>query len=97
MQLRGLYLTKRALLALQRKALVHSMASFDSQLAHPSDNSVSAADMAAQVKDIAFEDEAVLHRVARPVWLGLSFFNGHIAIRMIMPEASRLRTCVQLY
>lgn len=72
MHLRHLYLTKRALLALQRKALIHSLASFDSQLVHPSDNSATAEEVAAHLKDIAFEDQAVLYRIARAVWVGVS-------------------------
>lgn len=72
MHLRHLYLTKRALLALQRKALIHTLASFDSQLVHPSDNSATAEEVAAHLKDIAFEDQAVLYRIARAVWVGVS-------------------------
>ena len=71
MHLRCLYLTRRALLAQQRKAMIHSMASFDSQLVHPSDNSVTAEEVAARLKDIAFEDQAVLYRIARAVWCGV--------------------------
>lgn len=72
MHLRRLYFTKRALLALQRKALVHSMASYDSQLGHPSDNCTAAAEVAARLKDNAFEDTAVLYRISRAVWVGVS-------------------------
>ncbi|KAL3158665.1 hypothetical protein ABBQ32_011407 [Trebouxia sp. C0010 RCD-2024] len=71
MHLRRLYFTKRALLALQRKALVHSMASYDSQLGHPSDNCTAAAEVAARLKDNAFEDTTVLYRIARAVWVGI--------------------------
>lgn len=71
MHLRQLYLTKRGQLALQRRALVNSLACCDDQLVHPSDNSATAAEVAARLKDIAFEDQAVLYRVARSVWVGV--------------------------
>lgn len=84
MHLRRLYFTKRALLALQRKALVRFMASFDSQLGHPSDNCTAAAEVAARLKDNAFEETTVLYRIARAVWVGVSlcpppleYFGNH--------------------
>ena len=79
MHLRRLYLTRRTLLAQQRKALIHSIAHFDSQLVHPSDNSVTAEEVAARLKDIAFEDQAVLYRIARAVWCGVSPWQPHPA------------------
>ena len=77
MHLRHLYLTKRAL---QRKALIHSMATFDSHLVHPSDNSAAAEEVAARLKDIAFEDQAVLYRIARAVWVGVSLSSCQIQL-----------------
>lgn len=77
MHLRRLYLTKRGLLALQRKALLYSMANCDSQLVHPSDNSVTTEEVAASLRDIAFEDQAVLYRIARAVWVGVSLDSCH--------------------
>ena len=71
MHLRKLYLMKRGQLALQRKALVTSLACCDDQLVHPSDNSATAVEVAARLKDIAFEDQAVLYRIARTVWVGV--------------------------
>lgn len=78
MHLRRLYLTKRALLAVQRTALIHSMANLDGQLVHPSDNSAVAEEVAARLKDIAFEDQAVLYRIARAVWVGVSLSSCQI-------------------
>lgn len=71
MHLRRLYLTKRGLLAAQRRQLVSSIAFSDDQLRHPSDNSVDAADVGQSLKDNAREDQRVLYRVARVVWSGI--------------------------
>ena len=73
MHLRRLYLTKRGLLAAQRRQLVSSIAFSDDQLRHPSDNSVDAADVGQSLKDNAREDQRVLYRVARVVWSGVRF------------------------
>ena len=71
MHLRRLYLTKRGLLALERKELVSSIASFDNQLLHPSDYAAMAADVADRLKESAFADQQVLYRIARAVWCGV--------------------------
>ncbi|KAA6420552.1 MAG: hypothetical protein FRX49_09713 [Trebouxia sp. A1-2] len=61
MHLRRLYLTKRGLLALQRKELVRSIADADSDhLVHPSDNCAKAAEVAVSLQENAFQDQQVL-------------------------------------
>lgn len=71
MHLRRLYLTKRGLLALERKELVTSVASSD-QLVHPSDTCARATDVAVSLRENAFQDQQVLYRVARAMWCGVS-------------------------
>ena len=89
MHLRRLYLTKRGLLAMERQQLVSSIASFNNQLVHPSDNSAAAVDVAAALKENAFEDQEVLYRVARAVWCGVS----HHLLCMCMPCHGHMVSC----
>ena len=77
MHLRRLYLTKRGLLALQRKELVRSIANADSDhLAHPSDNCAKAADVAVSLQELAFQDQQVLYRIARATWCGVGSYTS---------------------
>ncbi|DBA66746.1 hypothetical protein WJX79_006795 [Trebouxia sp. C0005] len=72
MHLRRLYLTKRGLLALQRKELVRSIADADSDhLVHPSDNCAKAAEVAVSLQENAFQDQQVLYRISRATWSGV--------------------------
>jgi len=76
MHLRRLYLTKRGLLALQRKELVRSIADADSDhLVHPSDNCAKAADVAVSLQENAFQDQQVLYRIARATWCGVGSYT----------------------
>jgi len=76
MHLRRLYLTKRGLLALQRKELVRPIADADSDhLVHPSDNCAKAADVAVSLQENAFQDQQVLYRIARATWCGVGSYT----------------------
>lgn len=71
MLMRQLYLTKRGLLAMERKALVDQMASGDGAMPHPSDNITKMADLATCLKENAAEDHYVHRRVARAAFRGV--------------------------
>jgi len=71
MLMRQLYLTKRGLLAMERKALVNQMASNEGSMPHPSDNITKMADLATCLKENAAEDHHVHRKVARAVYRGV--------------------------
>ena len=76
MLMRQLYLTKRGLLAMERKALVDQMASGDGAMPHPSDNITKMADLATCLKENAAEDHYVHRRVARAAFRGVRLQAG---------------------
>ncbi|DBB01931.1 hypothetical protein WJX77_006316 [Trebouxia sp. C0004] len=69
--MRQLYLTKRGLLAMERKALVNQMGSNEGSMPHPSDNISKMADLATCLKENAAEDHHVHRKVARAVYRGV--------------------------
>lgn len=71
MLMRQLYLTKRGLLAMERKALVTQMASGDGVMPHPSDNITKMADLATCLKENAAEDHYVHRKVVRAAFRGV--------------------------
>ena len=71
MLMRQLYLTKRGLLVMERKALVDQMASGDGGMPHPSDNITRMADLATCLKENAAEDHHVHRKVARAAFRGV--------------------------
>ncbi|DBB14882.1 TPA: hypothetical protein ACH3X3_004483 [Trebouxia sp. C0006] len=71
MLMRQLYLTKRGLLAMERKALVNQMGSNEGSMPHPSDNITKMADLATCLKENAAEDHHVHRKVARAVYRGV--------------------------
>ena len=72
MLMRALYLTKRGLLVMERKALVSQMASSEGAMPHPSDNITRMADLATCLKENAAEDHHVHRKVARAIFRGVS-------------------------
>ncbi len=76
MLMRQLYLTKRGLLAMERKALVNQMASNEGSMPHPSDNITKMADLATCLKENAAEDHHVHRKVARAVYRGVRYLSA---------------------
>ena len=72
MLVRQLYLTKRGLLAMERKALANQMAA-EGAMTHPSDNITRMADLTTCLKDNAAEDHHVHRKMARAMFRGVSF------------------------
>ena len=76
MLMRQLYLTKRGLLAMERKALVNQMGSNEGSMPHPSDNITKMADLATCLKENAAEDHHVHRKVARAVYRGVRYLSA---------------------
>ena len=74
MVMRALYLTKRGLLGLERKALVQQMAPRVEEMPHPTDNITRLSDLATCLKENAAEDHHVHRKVARAVFRGVSLY-----------------------
>ena len=73
MLMRQLYLTKRGVLAMERKALVNQMASHEGSMPHPSENITRMADLATCLKENAAEDHYVHRKVARAMFRGVRY------------------------
>ena len=71
MLMRQLYLTKRGLLVMERKALVNQIASSDGTMPHPSDNITRMADLATCLKENAAEEHGVYRKIVRAVYRGV--------------------------
>ena len=71
MMLRALYLTKRGLLGMERKALVQQMATREEEMPHPTDNITRLSDLATCLKENAAEDHLVHRKLARAVFRGV--------------------------
>ena len=71
MLMRQLYLTKRGLLVMERKALVNQMAAGEGAMPHPSDNITRMADLTTCLKENAAEDHHVHRKIARAVFRGV--------------------------
>ena len=102
MLMRQLYLTKRGLLAMERKALVDQMGSGDGAMPHPSDNITKMADLATCLKENAAEDHYVHRRVARAAFRGVRAQAGTSLLCMTCETALDIaasnvaRLCVAL-
>lgn len=77
MLMRQLYLTKRGLLVMERKALVNQMAGGDA-MPHPSDNITRMADLATCLKENAAEENHVHRMIVRAAFRGVSVCTGTV-------------------
>ena len=69
--LRRLYLTKRALLAFERKKLVHQMQDSETALPHPADGQIGVPEVAAKLRQNAADDYEVYMKVGYAVRRGV--------------------------
>ncbi len=70
--LRRLYLTKRSLLAFERKNLVDQMQDSDSALPHPADGQIGVPELAAKLRQNAADDYEVYIKLGYAVRRGVS-------------------------
>ena len=105
MLMRQLYLTKRGILAMERKALANQMAS-EGGMPHPSDNITRMADLTTCLKENAAEDHHVHRKLARAVFRGVSLSSlslkkhasPYVLERVVwsLPYALQLALCPSL-
>lgn len=80
--LRRLYLTKRALLAFERKKLVNQMQESDSALPHPADGQIGVPELAAKLRQNATDDYEVYIKLGYAVRRGVSgLMSKYVVLR----------------
>lgn len=78
--LRHLYLTKRALLAFERKKLVNQMQESDSVLPHPADGQLEVSELAAKLRQNAADDYEVYIKLGYAVRRGVSYLCQSVLV-----------------
>lgn len=70
--LRRLFLTRRCVLSMDRKALISQLAASDTEVLNPTENITTVEHLTATLKQNAAEDHELYYKVARAMFRGVS-------------------------
>ena len=77
--LRRLFLTRRCVLSMARKALISQLADTDSQVLNPTENILTVEHLTKTLRENAAEDHELYYKVARAMFRGVSLMHPAIS------------------